>query len=69
MKLEQGHHIAIIQHGKGDKRRVVKLKMEVFRAIEDYIKITNRKNDAPGAALFMGCTKGGQSTTQASATN
>ena len=62
IKLEQGHHIAIIEHGKGDKRRIVKLPVDVFRAIEQYIKMANRRNDPPGAPLFTGCTKGGMST-------
>lgn len=62
--LSQGHHVAIIQHGKGDKRRTVKLPVDVFRAIKDYLTITNRENDAPGAPLFTGCTRAHKSTAQ-----
>jgi len=64
IKLEQGHHVAVIEHGKGDKRRIVKLPVDVFRAIEDYLKVAGRRNDSPQAPLFCGCTKGHQSTSQ-----
>lgn len=35
---EQGHHIAIIQHGKGDKRRTAKVPVDVWREIETYVE-------------------------------
>ncbi len=62
IKMDQGHHIAVIEHGKGDKRRTVKLPVDVFRAIEDWIKVANRKNASPDAPLFVGCTKDHQPT-------
>ncbi len=34
---EQGHTIMTIRHGKGDQRRKVKVPVEVFRTIEEYI--------------------------------
>jgi len=34
---EQGHTILTIRHGKGDQRRKVKVPVEVFRTIEEYI--------------------------------
>jgi integrase len=66
IKAEQGHHVAMIEHGKGDKRRIVKLPVDVFRAIEDYVKIAQRRNDPSGldAPLFTGCTKAYQPTMQ-----
>lgn len=62
IKMEQGHRIAIIEHGKGDKRRIVKLPVDAFRSIDDYLKVARRRNDSPQAPLFTGCTKGLQST-------
>lgn len=34
---EQGHSIATVRHGKGDKRRKVKVPVDVFRSIEEYL--------------------------------
>ena len=34
---EQGHTIMTVRHGKGDQRRKVKVPVEVFRTIEEYI--------------------------------
>ena len=34
---EQGHTIMTVRHGKGDQRRKVKVPVEVFRSIEEYI--------------------------------
>jgi len=34
---EQGHTIMTIRHGKGDQRRKVKVPVDVFRTIEEYI--------------------------------
>jgi site-specific recombinase XerD len=34
---EQGHTVATVRHGKGDKRRKVKVPVDVFRAIESYL--------------------------------
>jgi len=34
---DQGHYVAIIQHGKGDRRRTVKLPVDVWREIDGYI--------------------------------
>lgn len=38
LSMRQGHHIAVIQHGKGDKRRIVKIPVDVWREIEDYLE-------------------------------
>ncbi|TMC20810.1 MAG: hypothetical protein E6J34_11500, partial [Chloroflexi bacterium] len=39
IRMMDGHHVAVIEHGKGDKTRVVKLRVEVYRAIADYLAI------------------------------
>lgn len=62
IRVQSGHHVAIIQHGKGDKRRIAKIPVDVFRAIEAYIEATNRKNVSPHASLFCGFLKNGVST-------
>jgi integrase/recombinase XerD len=59
---EAGHYIAIIQHGKGDKRRIVKLPVDVFRAIEAYIQAAYREHAAPSAPLFVQIKKGSRVT-------
>ncbi len=64
LRMQEGHHVAIIEHGKGDKRRVVKLPVDVFRSIEQYIRAAGRTNRAPEAALFTGMTKGDKPTEQ-----
>lgn len=38
LTMRQGHHIAIIEHGKGDKRRIVKVPVEVWREIEEHLE-------------------------------
>src|SRR2546423_7200037 len=37
IKIMDGHHVAVIEHGKGDKRRVVKLRVDMNRALETYL--------------------------------
>src|SRR5690242_13703413 len=39
---DQGHIVATVKHGKGDKRRKVKIPPEVFRALESYLEATGR---------------------------
>ncbi len=51
---EQGHIIATVRHGKGDKRRKVKIPVEVFRALEDYIHATGRSITSLDEPLFVG---------------
>jgi integrase/recombinase XerD len=50
----EGHIIATVRHGKGDKRRTVKLLPEVFRALEDYIHATGREITSLDDPLFVG---------------
>lgn len=35
--MDQGHYIAILQHSKGNRRRTVKLPVDVWREIDDFI--------------------------------
>ncbi len=35
--MDQGHYVAILQHSKGDRRRTVKLPVDVWREIDGYI--------------------------------
>jgi integrase/recombinase XerD len=37
--MDQGHYVAILQHSKGDRRRVVKLPVDVWREIDGYIAV------------------------------
>jgi len=38
LTMRQGHHVAIIRHGKGDKRRIVKVPVDVRREIDAYLE-------------------------------
>ena len=59
LQQEQGHHIAVIRHGKGDKRRIVKIPVDVLRAISEYLDATERKGLAKtDAPLFVTFRKG-----------
>ncbi len=64
LQVQEGHRVAIIRHGKGDKRRIVKLPVDVFRSIQEYIIAAGRANRAPESALFTGMTKGDKPTEQ-----
>lgn len=60
VRMMDGHHVAIVQHGKGDKRRIVKLRVDVWRGLEDYLKVL-----PPGAGdspLFVSFRKGDRPT-------
>lgn len=58
VKMMDGHHVAVIEHGKGDKRRIVKLRVDVYRALEDYLKARGDK----GEALFVSFRRGDHPT-------
>ena len=58
--MRDGHHVAIIRHGKGDKVRVVKLRVDVHRALVEYLSaIPMASRDAP---LFVSFRKGDHPT-------
>ncbi len=56
--MEQGYHIAIIQHGKGNKRGFAKLPVEVWQVINDYLVAAGREHAVPEAPLFVSFRKG-----------
>lgn len=58
IKIMDGHHVAVIEHGKGDKRRVVKLRVDVFRALEGYLEARGSE----GEALFVSFKRGDHPT-------
>ncbi len=60
--LKQEHHVLTIQAGKGNKRRDVPLRPDVFRAMNLYLEETNRLNDNPESYLFTGFLKGQKPT-------
>lgn len=55
--VEQGHNIVVIQHGKGDKRRVNKVPVDVKRVIDEYVQ-TRQERGIVTDALFTHVTKG-----------
>ncbi len=50
---EQGHYIVTIRHGKGDKRRVAKIRVDVQRAISQYLEASGRSEAGKSAPLFV----------------
>lgn len=56
--MEQGYHVAIIRHGKGNKRGFAKLPVEVRQVIDDYLVAAGREHAAPEAPLFVSFRKG-----------
>jgi len=58
IKIMDGHHVAVIEHGKGDKRRIVKLRVDVFRALEEYLQARGQE----GEALFVSFRRGDHPT-------
>ncbi len=56
--MEQGYHVAIIQHGKGNKRGLAKLPVEVRQVIDEYLRAAGREHVAPEAPLFVSFRKG-----------
>lgn len=58
LSTEGGHYIATIRHGKGNKRRVVKLPPVVREAIEVYLKATETRQGGRNAPLFVRFSKG-----------
>lgn len=58
MTTSQGHHIVTVKHGKGDKRRIAKLRVDVVRAIENYLTSLGEPRSDPAAPLFVAYYKG-----------
>lgn len=55
---EQGYHMAVIRHGKGNKRGIAKLPVEVQQAIDAYLEAVGRGDVVPEAPLFISFRKG-----------
>jgi integrase/recombinase XerD len=58
VKIMDGHHVAVIEHGKGDKKRVVKLRVDVYRALQEYLQARGQE----GEALFVSFRRGDHPT-------
>jgi integrase/recombinase XerD len=58
LTMEQGYHVAVIQHGKGNKRGLAKLPVEVRQAIDVYLEAVGRTEVGPEAPLFVGFRRG-----------
>lgn len=56
--MEQGYHVAIIRHGKGNKRGLAKLPVEVRLAIDEYLEASGRACAVSEAPLFISFRKG-----------
>ncbi len=61
---EQGHTVMTIQRGKGKKRRMIKVPVDVFRVLEEYITTTGRTFTSLSDPLFIGFDRGQHPTTQ-----
>lgn len=55
---EQGHNVLVIQHGKGDKRRRVKLPVDVLRMLKEYMAAVGLDKASKSAPLFVSFIKG-----------
>jgi integrase/recombinase XerD len=62
LKWMDGHHVAIVEHGKGDKKRVVKLRVDVWRSLEAYVAILPAATDA--TQVFVSFRRGDHPTTR-----
>jgi site-specific recombinase XerD len=58
LSTEGGHFIATIRHGKGNKRRIVKLPPPVRDALEIYLAATKQRQGGREAPLFVRFSKG-----------
>lgn len=58
LTTEQGHYVLIVQAGKGRKRAIAKLRVEAWRAIQEYLEATERKFKPGSAPLFCQFRRG-----------
>lgn len=61
LRQEQGHHVAVIRHGKGNKRRTVKIPVPVHRAIDEWLTVpgeTGSISSSTTTPLFIQFRKG-----------
>jgi site-specific recombinase XerD len=64
LEMDQGHHVAVIRHGKGDKRRKAKIPVDVFRSIQAHIEDIQRENVALSEPLFVSFDRWDRPTTR-----
>lgn len=61
---EQGHTVMTIERGKGKKRRKIKVPVDVFRALEEYVTTTGRTFTSLTDPLFIGFDRGQHPTSE-----
>lgn len=60
LKMMDGHNVAVVEHGKGEKKRIIKLRPEVLKAINSYLAVLPAADkDAP---LFVSIRRGDHPT-------
>lgn len=62
LSMERGHNIATIERGKGRKRRIIKVPVDVKRHIDRYLLTTEHADAPPDAPLFVGFLRGDHPT-------
>lgn len=60
LTTEQGHYVLTIRHGKGDKRRKVKVMPDAYRAIQEYRHELALHEVSFSRPLFLAHWKGGK---------
>ena len=60
LTMRDGHHVALVEHGKGDKTRVVKIRVDVSRAITAYLEDLGEGSDTN--PLFVHVIRGDHPT-------
>lgn len=55
---EQGHNVLVIEHGKGDKRRRVKIPVDVLRVLQEYMAAVGLSGAGKNVPLFVSFIKG-----------
>ncbi len=65
---EQHHIVMTIQQGKGRKRRMIKVPVDVFRALEEYVLATGRTFTSLTDSLFIGFDRGQHPTAESIST-
>ena len=63
LSQEQGHNVLVVRHGKGDKRRLAKVPVDVLRVIDEYLVACNKKRGVDvGSPLFIQFDGAGKAT-------
>lgn len=59
LRIMDGHRVMVIEHGKEDKRRIIKLQADIFKAIAAYMEAARRLAAGPEEPLFVQIKRGG----------